>query len=270
MLKLMDDVVTPIPRVLLGLGAITHLTLNRPALANALDWQMGEELEAAVSHIAQSPGVRVVIVSGAGRNFCAGGDLAFIEQNTRLGREQVEQRMLRFYEMFLSLLKLEVPTIALVQGNAIGAGLCLALACDLRLGSTTAKLAANFVRVGLHPGMGATVLLPSAVGPARANELLLTGAALDGQTAARWGLLTHAVEPDALEAEGGRMASALMQGAPIAVRQTLETSRGPLRASLGTALAREAACQAHDFGTQDVRLAVEAFKHRTTPQFVGR
>jgi enoyl-CoA hydratase/carnithine racemase len=267
----MDDAATTTtPRVLVHLGEITRLTLNRPALANALDWQMGVELEAAVSHIAQSPGVRVVVVSGAGRNFCAGGDLGFIEENTRLGREQVEQRMLRFYEMFLSLLRLEMPTLALVQGNAIGAGLCLALACDLRLGSTTAKLAANFVRVGLHPGMGATVLLPAAVGPARANELLLTGNALDGETAARWGLLTDAVSPDALEAEGNRLANALLQGAPIAVRETVGTSRAPVRSSLGAALAREAACQAHDFGTEDVRRAVEAFKDKRAPEFVGR
>jgi enoyl-CoA hydratase/carnithine racemase len=255
------------PRVLSNLGTVTRITLNRPAQANALDWQMGVELEAAVERIIAAKGVRVVILSGAGKNFCSGGDLSFLEANTHLSRETARERMLGFYRMFLSLLRLPVPTIAVIRGNAVGAGLCLALSCDLRLGERSARLAANFVRLGLHPGMGGSVLLPALVGPARATELMLTGAAVQGETAASWGLLTRAVEGDALDVEAERLARELILAAPIALAQTLETLRAPILADLAVALDREAACQAENFGTGEVGEAVEAFKHKRAPFF---
>jgi enoyl-CoA hydratase/carnithine racemase len=258
------------PRVLLELGEITRLTLNRPAQANALDWRMGEELEAAVALISSHREVRVVVLSGAGKHFCSGGDFAFIEQNTGLGGEAVAARMLRFYQMFLAVLELPVPTIALVQGSAIGAGLCLALACDVRIGSASALLGANFLRVGLHPGMGATALLPHVVGAARAAELLLTCEILSGERAAQIGLLGAATTAEGLAAAGDLAARNLASVAPLAARQSVETMRAPLRSALATALPREAACQAEDFGTEDVKRAVDAFKNKQTPVFVGR
>lgn len=258
------------PRVLLELGELTRLTLARPEQANALDWRMGEELEAAVATISARRDVRVVVLAGSGQHFCSGGDFAFIEENTTLARVEVEARMLRFYQMFLSIVQLPVPTVAWVHGSAIGAGLCLALACDVRIGSTSARLGLNFLRVGLHPGMGATALLPHVVGPARATELLLTSEVMLGERAAELGLLNTVVAAPELAAAGERVAREIARAAPLAARELVETVRAPLRAALAQALAREAACQAADFGTEDVRRAVEAFKSKRAPELVGR
>jgi enoyl-CoA hydratase/carnithine racemase len=229
------------PRVRIELGRITRVSLNRPAQANALDVDMGVELEAALKVASREPDVRVIVLSGEGKHFSAGGDFAFIEENTRLPREEVRQRMLHFYQLYLSILDVPVPTLALVHGSAIGAGLCLALACDLRVGTRSARLGANFLRVGLHPGMGATLLLPHVAGPARAARLLSTA-----------------------------VAAQIAKGAPLAARELVETLRAPLKQRLPEALAREAECQADDFATEDIRTAVAAFRRGEAPVFSGR
>lgn len=258
------------PRVRVELGTITRVSLNRPAQANALDEETGVELEAALKLASREPGVRVVLLSGEGKHFSAGGDFAFIEENTRLPREQVRQRMLRFYQLYLSVLDVPVPTVALVHGSAIGAGLCLALACDLRVGTRSARLGANFLRVGLHPGMGATLLLPHVAGPARAARLLSTAEVVSGETALAWGLLGEIVDDDALPEAGERVAALIVKGAPLAARELVATLRAPLRQRLPEALAREAECQADDFATEDIRAAVAAFRRGEAPVFSGR
>ena len=255
------------PRILVDLGPITFLTLNRPRQGNAFDVEMGFELEAAVARIAKEPDVRVVIIAGAGKHFSAGGDFAFIEENTKLPRERVWERMLRFYEMYLSVLELPVPTIAQVHGSAIGAGLCLALACDLRVGARSARLGANFLRVGLHPGMGATLLLSHVVGPARAARLLFTGETVDAERALELGLIGELAADDDLAALTERIAQQIASGAPSAARRLVATLRAALRRDLPTALAREAECQADDFAGEDVRTAIEAFRAGTKPDF---
>lgn len=260
----------PPARVLIEWGAITRLTLNRPAQANALDVDMGVELEAALALASEQPGVRVIVLAGAGKHFSGGGDFAFIEETSRLPREQVRERMLRFYRMYLSVLDAPVPTIALVQGSAIGAGLCLALACDLRVGGRSSRLGANFLRVGLHPGMGATALLPHVVGAARATRLLATAEVVHAEAALALGLLGEVVADDELDAAGQRTAEQIAKGAPLATRELVETLRAPLRAALPAALAREAECQANDFGTDDLRTAIAAFQRGEAPQFAGR
>ena len=257
-------------RVLVELGPIARLTLNRPAQANALDVDTGHDLEAAVARVSAHPDVRVVVLAGAGKHFSGGGDFAFLEENSRLPRAQVVERMRRFYALYLSVLALPVPTIAAVQGSAIGAGLCLALACDLRVGARSAKLGANFLRVGLHPGMGATLLLPHVVGPARAAQLLMTATPLDAEAALSIGLLGEVVADDELTRAAEGVAAQIAKGAPRAAKELVETLRGPLRAALPAALEREANCQADDFGSDDLRSAVEAFRRGETPTFTGR
>jgi enoyl-CoA hydratase/carnithine racemase len=172
--------------------------------------------------------------------------------------------------MYLSVLDVPVPTLALVQGSAIGAGLCLALACDLRLGTRSARLGANFLRVGLHPGMAATLLLPHVVGAARAARLLTTAEIVSGEQALALGLLGEVVADDELHAAGQRVATQIAKGAPLAARELVETLRAPLRAALPAALAREAECQANDFGSEDLRTAIAAFRRGQPPMFTGR
>jgi enoyl-CoA hydratase/carnithine racemase len=258
------------PRVLLELGKVTRLTLNRPTRANALDVQTGLELEAALARVRAHAEVRVVVLAGAGQHFSAGGDFRFIEENTRLPRHEVKARMLRFYAMYLAVLDLPVPTLAVVRGSAIGAGLCLALACDMRIGTRSARLGANFLRVGLHPGMGATLLLPHVVGPARAAQLLMTAEIVTAEAALASGLLGQLVDEAELPAAVDRIATDVARGAPIATRRTVETLRAPLRAALPAALEREAECQADDFASEDIRTAIAAFRRGESPVFAGR
>jgi len=249
--------------VLVEPGPITKLTLNRPEQANALSWSMGEALSDAVERINADDTARAVIVCGAGQHFSAGGDFAFIEQMSQLDASEIEATMRRFYAMYLRVLDLRVPTIAVVHGAAIGAGLCLALACDLRIGSTTAKLGVNFVRIGLHPGMGATALVPHLCGPGPAADLLLTAESVDGLRAERLGLLSAAVDEADVERVAQLRAEAIARNSAQAVTETTETLRAPLKARLERALPREAQCQTDDFGGPDVRRAIEAFRHKT-------
>jgi enoyl-CoA hydratase/carnithine racemase len=163
-----------------------------------------------------------------------------------------------------------VPTIAKLHGAAVGAGLCLAMACDLRLAASEAKLGANFVRVGLHPGMGCTLLLPRLVGAAKAAELIFTGQLVSGDEAARIGLVNRAVPRADLDRELGALVEQLSAVAPIALVQAKATLLAPILSSLDEALGREANAQAIDFATADLGEAVSAFRAGRTPAFSGR
>ena len=134
-------------------------------------------------------------MTGAGTAFCSGGNTGWIAGEPDAEVDQLRTRMIAFYRAWLSIRRLEVPTVAAVNGPAIGAGLCLALACDLRYAAAAARLGAPFVRLGMHPGMAATYLLPDVVGEAHARELLVTGRIVDAAEALRLGLVS-AVHPD--------------------------------------------------------------------------
>jgi enoyl-CoA hydratase/carnithine racemase len=243
--------------------------LNRPHRANALDWDLGERLRAAVERLAAQDDLRAVVIRGAGGSFCSGGDLAFIEENTGLPPGDVERRMRRFYRMFLSVLDLPVPTVAVIQGSAIGAGLCLALACDIRIGSIDARLGLGFGKLGLHPGMGATALVPH-LAPGRASDLLLTGDAIDGIAGERCGLLSRVAARDELDAVTDRVIASLLSTTPLAARQTVATLRAPRRLGLDTALDREARHQRDNFAGSEVPAAVAAFRaRRASPKRSG-
>ncbi len=251
-------------------GPVAELVLARPDCRNAMDERMGAEIELACERLARQEGLRALLVRGKGASFSAGGDFSFIEERTRASHEANVEAMLRFYGRFLAIRRVPVPTVAVIHGHAVGAGLCFALACDLRLASVDAKLGASFVRIGLHPGMGATALLPALVGPAVAADLLLTGRTVGAEEALRLGLVSS-VHPtvDLLEA-ARRQAGRIAEAGPVAVRQLVRTLRAPLDAALVTALQREAACQAADYATEDVQEAIAAFREKRPPRFVGR
>jgi enoyl-CoA hydratase/carnithine racemase len=232
--------------------------------------EMGAAFRDAVARVNASDVPRVVLVEGNGRAFSAGGDFSLIEGNSRKTNEENRREMPEFYWSFLSVIRLRVPSIAVLQGAAVGAGLCLAMACDIRLAAREAKLGANFVKVGLHPGMGATLLLPRLVGPAKAAELLLTGKLVDGAEAERMGLVNAAVPRDELGALVDETAKSIASAAPIAVRQAKETSTRPLLEALDAQLAREAECQAVNFASEDLKEAVAAFRAGRAPSFSGR
>ena len=206
-------------------GGVAVLTFNDPERRNAMSQAMGEAFAARVVELAQDDQLRAVILTGAGRAFSAGGDLGMIgsraqegAQHPGLSRRRIRETMRSFYQLFLSVRDLPCPTIAAVNGAAIGAGFCVALACDVRVASNKAKLALNFTRLGLHPGMGATWTLPRLVGPALAAEILFAGRLFTGEEAARIGLVNRAVAPDTVLDTARELAAEFATSAPLAVR----------------------------------------------------
>lgn len=248
-----------------------------PDRLNAMTRAMGEALRDRVSELRASPEVRVVVLSGAGRAFSAGGDLSMIEGMARAGREQPgeprrgEHRdaMVAFYHLFLSVRDLPVPTVAAVQGAAIGAGFAVALACDLRVVDQAARLGLNFVRLGIHPGMGSTWLLPRLAGPSRAADLLLTGRRLDGVEAGRLGLADRVVPGERVLDEAMALAAEIAAAAPLAVRGTKAALRRALATDLETQLGWEAEQQAVCYETDDLAEGLAAARERRPPRFRG-
>src|SRR4051795_9679687 len=175
---------------------VALLTLDNPELRNAMSDEMTASWVAAVEELAADRSVRAVVVTGEGSAFCSGGDTSWIAGEPDASVDQLRTRMMAFYRAWLSLRRLGVPTIAAVNGPAIGAGLCLALACDLRYAAAVARLGAPFVKLGMHPGMAATYLLPNVVGPAAARDLLLTGRTVDAEEALRLGLVSRVLPGD--------------------------------------------------------------------------
>jgi enoyl-CoA hydratase/carnithine racemase len=259
-------------------GHVVTLTLDDPARRNAMTEAMGEAFRDRISELRTDGAVRAVILTGAGRAFSAGGDLDMIEARARAAasdrngsaRAEIRDQMRSFYDLFLSLRDLPCPTLAAVNGHAFGAGLCLALACDLRIVAQEAKLALNFTRLGLHPGMGATWTLPRLVGPARAAELLYTGEPLDGGDAERVGLANRAVPQAEVLPSARTLAQAVAEAAPGAIRAVKRSLRRSAEASLEDQLGFEAARQAEDFGTADAQEGIAAAREGRAPRFTGQ
>ncbi len=252
-------------------GPIAELALSRPDVRNAMSPAMGDEITDAVASLRDDHGLRAVVVTGEGKSFSAGGDFDLLEARTKTPGEENRRGMRDFYAKYLSIRRLRVPTIAALHGHAIGAGLCFAMACDLRLAAAGTKLGVTFVRVGLHPGMGATFLLPALVGRAAAAELLLTGRVVDAERAAAIGLVSEVLDDEAsLRERAFAVAGEIAKGAPVAVAQLTETLRHGGYRTLDEALDREASCQAVDYATRDMAEAIDAFRNKRKPDFVGR
>jgi enoyl-CoA hydratase/carnithine racemase len=247
-------------------GPVAWMTLNDPDRLNALSEAMGVAIAKLVPQINRDRTIRVVILTGAGRAFSAGGNLDIIEARTRKRSAVNQKEMLGFYGRFLSLLKIEVPVIAMINGPAIGAAFCMTMACDLRVASTEAKMGVNFVKLGLSPGMGATFLLPHVLGTPTAMDLLLTGRTLTADEALRKNLIHHLFAPEALREETQRLAQAIAQNAPIALKTA---KRGVLNHmnQLNKSLLFESKGQAACFRTEDLKEGVAAIRAKRNPRF---
>ncbi|MFZ5442180.1 MAG: enoyl-CoA hydratase/isomerase family protein [Myxococcota bacterium] len=248
---------------------VAVLTFDDAPRRNAMTPELGDALHARVMELTGRPDVRAVVLTGAGGAFSAGGDLAMLERLRRSSFDDARRHMLAFYARYLSVLELPVPVIAAVEGPAIGAGLCVALACDLLVVGEDSKLALNFVQLGLHPGMGATWLLPRRVGAERAAELLLTGRRFDGREAQQLGLALEAVPQARVLPRALELAAQIAANAPLAVR-ALKRNLGVDRAALHAALEREALAQAESYGSADLGEGLAAAAERRAPRFEGR
>ncbi len=250
-------------------AGVALLTLNDVARKNAMSPELGDLLQARVGELLGRADVRAVVLTGAGGAFSAGGDLAMLERLRSLPFEEARRFMLSFYGRYLSVLDLPVPVVAAIEGPAIGAGLCVALACDVVVVSEDSKLALNFVQLGLHPGMGATYLTPRKVGAQRAAELLLTGRRFDGREAQAMGLALEAAPAGQVLPKAMALAKQIASGGPLAVR-ALRRGLAVDRPALQAALEREALAQAESYGSADLGEGLRAAAERRAPNFVGR
>lgn len=249
-------------------GHVAVLVLDDPARRNAMTPELGDALKRAVDQVRSDSSVLAVVLAGAGSVFSGGGDLKMLENLRKSSREEARTFMLGFYARYLSILDLEVPTISAVQGAAMGAGLCLAIACDLCVVEEEAKLAFNFVQLGLHPGMGATYFLPRKVGAPVAAELLLTGRRFDGREADRMNLALRAVQKEHALGEAIATAKKIAANGPLAIRG-LTKALSVDRKALDAALAYEAEQQALNYGSTDLGEGLAAAGQKRPPRFSG-
>jgi enoyl-CoA hydratase/carnithine racemase len=249
---------------------IATITLNRPENRNSMTDEVLEGLRDAVAQVSADKDVRCLVVTGSGRSFCAGADFKSGAQRDGDGAQLPHERSFAMYSPFLSLLEIEIPIVGALNGHAVGGGLGLAVVCDIRVANREARYGANFVRLGLHPGMATTYLLPRLVGVPRALELLLTGRIISGAEAAEFGLVNYAVDPDQVMAKSMELAGEIASAAPIAVRMCKRSIYQNLNWDPVRAARDEAHAQSRTLETEDSREGIRALLEKRTPDFHAR
>lgn len=245
------------------------ITLNRPNVRNAMTEELTGGWTAAMEEASRDRNVRVLVVTGEGSSFCSGADLSWLDQGAshEITPDRMRERMLPFYRSWLAPRTLPFPVIAAINGPAIGAGLCMALSCDLRYASRDARFSAPFIYLGTHGGMAATWLLPEAIGVLRAREMLYTGREVSAEEALEWGMI-GGVADDVLE-HALDIARHIASAAPIATRLTkagLEQAAHGLEASLQW----EALAQPVTMATSDLHEGIQAKREHRPPLFTGK
>jgi len=252
------------------LDGVVTVTMNRPERRNAANAKMLEELHTVFAQVEDEPSDRAMILTGAGGAFCTGADLGDpngpASDPTRSGLS----RMRRLGNVALALHRISKPTIAKVDGYAVGAGCSLALGCDLIVCSETAKLSMIFSKRGLSLDNGASWLLPRLVGMAKAKEIALFGGMWTGAEALEMGLVNRVLPADEIDAFVDDWAATLAAGPPLALSMTKTLLQASANASMEQAVEDEARCQALNFSTKDTVEAMAAFAEKRQPTFLGR
>jgi enoyl-CoA hydratase/carnithine racemase len=248
-----------------GNGVIT-LTLNRPAKKNAMNVAMFNELLAVFREVSDSTSDRVLVITGAGDAFCSGADLGERGQDTR----PALARLRWVADIALALHRIPKPIIAKVNGVAVGAGMNLALGCDLIVASENARFSEIFARRGLTIDFGGSWLLPRLIGMHRAKELALLADIISAKEAADLGLVNRVVPPDQLDAFVADWADRLAAGPPLALSMTKRLLSNAFSMSMDEALEAEGMAQSVNSGTEDTAEAIRAFLEKREPRFKGR
>ena len=253
-------------------GAVARITLNRPDKLNALTQVMSDELVDAFGAAREDTEVRAVLLTGAGRGFCAGQDLSEFRGNLDQGeppniREHLEHA---YHKLIPVMVEIPKPVVCAVNGVAAGAGVSLAVACDVRIASEAARFTQAFVKIGLVPDSGGTWLLPRAIGLAKALELSISGDMVDADEALRIGLVSRVVAADALEKESLDYAAGLAALPTAAIGEAKALFRDATGTDLREALKAEADAQARMGETHDFMEGVTAFAEKREPRFEGR
>ena len=242
------------------------LMLQRPEVLNAMNWDVFDGLTNAIGSIADDPDVRVVVVAGEGRSFSSGID------TTTFGdvQENAAEMIRRAQAPFRALADLVVPTIASVQGHALGAGLQLALACDLRVVARDAQLGLLEGKFALIPDLGGTRGLTSLVGPGRAKKMIWLAERVDGAEAERLGIAEVAVDPERLEETVDDLVARLAAASPVAVREAMRLVNHAGRVDADGGMDEEARSQKRIFASPDFAEAISAFTEGRPPRYRGR
>jgi enoyl-CoA hydratase/carnithine racemase len=251
---------------------IATLTLNRPERLNALGGTLRQDLHDAVTRAGADPEVRVMVVTGAGKGFCSGGDVKAMGEAKAGQRERplLEKIAPGRDRTLLAMREAPQPIIAAVNGAAAGAGMNLALGCDLRIASTAAKFTQAFVKRGLHPDWGGTYFLPRVVGMAKACEMIFTGDVIDAAEALRLGIVSRVVAPEELLPTAYEVARRIAAGPPVAIRLAKRSLYANEDLDLRGALQMETMAQNICFETEDATEGIRAFGEKRAPIFKGR
>ena len=249
-------------------GSLAIITLNRPKALNAINGMMVEELEQAVRQVRDDPGVRVVVITGAGdKAFAAGADITEFKAMSPIDAWMFVQRLQR---LFLQIERLPKPVIAAVNGYALGGGCELMMACDIVYASDAARIGQPEINLGIIPGGGGTQRLARLIGKQRAKELVLTGEIIGAQEAWGLGLLNKVVPADQLMVEVRKLADKLAIKGPLAVMAAKEAIEDGYDMALERALAYEGKLFALCFATEDRTEGVNAFLEKRPPNFKGK
>jgi 2-(1,2-epoxy-1,2-dihydrophenyl)acetyl-CoA isomerase len=251
-------------------GGVVTVTMNRPERKNAANGVMLTELPAVFAEVERNAQDRVMILTGAGGSFCTGADLSDPNGPATDSSRSGLARMRRLGDVALALHRVTKPTIAKVDGHAVGAGLSLALGCDLIVCSDRAKLSMIFAKRGLSLDNGASWLLPRLVGLAKAKEIALFGGMWSGEEALAAGLINRVIPIAELDAFVEDWAATLAAGPPLALSMTKTMLNGAAQSSMEQAVEHEARCQAVNFASKDLVEALAAFTEKREPTFIGR
>jgi enoyl-CoA hydratase/carnithine racemase len=249
---------------------IATITLNRPEKLNAFTITMIDRWADALGEAQENPAVKVVIVTGAGRAFCAGGDVTQMGQKEPTGLEHKAFLWEHIHRIARTLDQMDKPVIAMVNGVATGAGMDMTLMCDLRIAADTARFAESYVKVGVVPGDGGAYYLPRLIGLDQALKLFWTGDSVSAHEAQRLGLVTEVVPAAELRAYTYALARRIADGPPIAIRMTKRAVYECLRADTRMALDMISSHIALTLQSEDHREGVRAFLEKRPPRFVGR
>jgi enoyl-CoA hydratase len=250
-------------------GKILTVAFNRPDLRNATNATMHRELVRVFPQISQDPETNVVILTGEGKAFSAGGDIGQMQYDLD-HPARWQEAMAEARAILIGMINCDRPIIARINGAAVGLGSTLALMCDITIATETAKIADPHVNVGMTAGDGGSILWPVLAGHAKARLLLLTGEVITGRQAADIGLITEAVPAEALDARVNQIAEKIANGAQIAIRTTKRAMNMSLRKQIEAEIDAHLGLETMSYLSEDHRIAVKAFHDGTPPVFKGR